>query len=253
MNPKGKTALITGGAHRVGKAITMALAQAGANVVINYYSSTTAAKTTAEEAGLLGVEALAVQANVADYRQVTAMAKAAKERFGGVDILVNNASLWRATPFPTDNPDDWHVVTRILIDGSFYCANAVAPLMLEKGEGAIVNIVDMSAWEPWPNFTAHSVGKAALLALSRQLALELAPAVRVNAVAPGPVLPPPDYDEEKTKRTAEKTLLNRWGSPKDVAEAVLYFIKANYVTGEFIAVDGGERFAHRKREHGKKQ
>jgi NAD(P)-dependent dehydrogenase (short-subunit alcohol dehydrogenase family) len=250
MNPKGKTALITGGAVRIGKTITLALASVGANVVINFNTSAQAAAAAVAEAQDLGVGALAVQADIADYRQVQKMVEAAKNKFGGVDILVNSASLWRATPFPTDNLADWHLVTRILIDGSFYCANAVAPLMLAKGEGAIVNIVDLSAWEPWPNFTAHSVGKAALLALSRQLALELAPAVRVNAVAPGPVLPPADYDEETIKRTAEKTLLNRWGSPEDIAEAVLYFVKANYVTGEVIAVDGGERFGHRKLEHG---
>jgi 3-oxoacyl-[acyl-carrier protein] reductase/pteridine reductase len=97
---------------------------------------------------------------------------------------------------------------------------------------------------------AHSVGKAASLALSRQLALELAPAVRVNAVAPGPVLPPPDYDDEQIARTADKTLLNRWGSVEDVAEAVLFFVRASYVTGEVLAVDGGERFGHRKYEIG---
>lgn len=250
MDPKDKTALITGGAHRVGKAITLALARAGANVVINYNTSSQAAAATAAEAQALGVGALAVKANIADHRQVQEMVNAAQTRFGGVDILVNSASLWQATPFPTDNLDGWRRVTRILIDGAFYCANAVAPFMLSKGRGAIVNIVDLSAWEPWPNFIAHSVGKAALLALSRQLALELAPAVRVNAVAPGPVLPPPDYDREKINRTAKKTLLNRWGTPEDVAEAVMYFIRANYVTGEVIAVDGGERLGHRKEEHG---
>lgn len=250
MNPNGKTALITGGAHRVGKAITMALAQAGANVVINYNTSSKAADATVAEAKALGVDALAVQADISNYQHVETMVQAARDKFGGVDILVNSASLWRETPFPTNNLDDWHRVINILINGSFYCANAVAPLMLKKGAGAIVNIVDLSAWEPWPDFMAHSVGKAALLAISRQLALELAPAVRVNAVAPGPVLPPPDFDDEKIARTAEKTLLNRWGSAEDVAEAVLYFVKANYVTGEVIAVDGGQRFGHRKGEHG---
>jgi NAD(P)-dependent dehydrogenase (short-subunit alcohol dehydrogenase family) len=250
VNPKGKTALVTGGAHRVGKAITLALARAGANMVINYNTSTQAAQATTAEVRGLGVEALAVQANIADWRQVEAMAAAAKERFGGIDILVNSASLWQATPFPTDDVTNWHRVTDVLLHGSFYCANAVAPLMLENGVGAIVNIVDLSAWEPWPNFSAHSVGKAALLALSRQLALELAPTVRVNAVAPGPVLPPRDFDEERIARTADKTLLNRWGRPDDVAEAVLYFVKADYVTGEVIAVDGGERFGHRKHDIG---
>jgi 3-oxoacyl-[acyl-carrier protein] reductase/pteridine reductase len=248
MNPKGKTALVTGGAHRVGKAITMALAQAGANVVINYYSSSKAAETTAAEARGLGVGALAVQADVSNHPQVEAMAAAAQQKFGSVDILVNSASLFKKTPFPTDNLEAWHQVTNILIHGSFYCANAVAPLMLEKGAGTIVNIIDLSAWEPWANFAAHSVGKAALLALTRQLALELAPAVRVNAVAPGPILPPPDYDEAKIARLAQKTLLNRWGKAEDVAEAVMFLVKADYITGEVIVVDGGERFGRRKFE-----
>jgi 3-oxoacyl-[acyl-carrier protein] reductase/pteridine reductase len=172
----------------------------------------------------------------------------AKELFGSVDILINSASLWKQTPFPMDNVDDWHQVTNILINGSFYCANAVAPIMLKQGEGAIVNIVDLAAFDPWPNFIAHCVGKSALLALSRQLSLELAPAVRVNAVAPGPVLPPPDYDEERIAKTATRTLLNRWGTAEDVAATVIFFIESDYITGEVLAVDGGEHFAHRKPE-----
>lgn len=250
MNPKGKTALITGGAHRVGKAITLALAQAGANVVINYHSSADAAEETAAAARALGVGALAVKADIGDAQQVEAMVAEAVAEFGAVDILVNSASLWQQTPFPTDNYGDWHRVTNILINGSFYCANAVAPQMLEKGGGVIVNIIDLAAYEPWPNYIAHSVGKAALLALSRQLALELAPTVRVNAVAPGPVLPPPDYDKEKIAQVADKTLLDRWGTADDISDAVLFFVKADFVTGEALAVDGGQRFGHRKREHG---
>jgi len=250
MNPKGKTALIKGRAVRVGKAITLALAEAGANVVINYNSSAKAAEETAVSAQKFNVGTLAVQANVGDAEQVAAMVAAAKAKFGGVDILINSASLWRQTPFPTDDFTDWHRVTNILINGAFYCANAVAPLMLARGEGAIVNIIDLSAYEPWPNFMAHSVGKSALLAMSRQLALELAPAVRVNAVAPGPVLAPPDYSDEKIAQTAAKTLLNRWGTAEDVADAVMFFVKASYVTAETLAVDGGQRFGHRKHEHG---
>ena len=250
MNPKGKTALVTGGAHRVGKAITLALAQAGANVVINFHSSADAAEETAAAARAFGVGALAVKADIGDVQQVEALIAEASAEFGGVDILVNNASLWQQTPFPTDNYDDWHRVTNILINGSFYCANTVAPHMLEKGEGVIVNIIDLAAYEPWPNYIAHSVGKSALLGLSRQLALELAPTVRVNAVAPGPVLPPIDYDAEKIARMAKKTLLDRWGRADDIGEAVLFFVKADFVTGEALAVDGGQRFGHRKREHG---
>ena len=250
MNPKGKTALITGGAHRVGKAITMALARAGANVVINYNTSAKAADDTVAEARALGVKALAFQANVGNHHEVERMVRAAETHFGCVDILVNNASLWMETPFPTEDLDDWHRVTNILINGAFYCANAVAPLMLKNRDGAIINIIDLAAYEPWPNLVAHSVGKSALLALNRQLALELAPHVRVNAVAPGPVLPPVDYSQRKIARVAQKTLLERWGTPEDIAEAVLFFTKSNYITGEALAVDGGQRIAYRKDEHG---
>jgi 3-oxoacyl-[acyl-carrier protein] reductase/pteridine reductase len=246
MDPKGKTALVTGGAHRVGKTITLTLAQAGANVIINYNASAKEAEATAAEAQALGVEALALKADVSELQQVEAMVAAARAHFGGIDILVNSASRFEKTPFPTNDIAGWHRVTGIAIHGSFYCANAIAPLMLEKGEGVMINIVDLSAWEPWPNFMAHSVSKAAVLALTRQLALELAPKVRVNAVAPGPVLPPPNYDEQRIARVANRTLLKRWGTPEDVAEAVLFFVKANYITGEVVVVDGGERFGYRK-------
>jgi 3-oxoacyl-[acyl-carrier protein] reductase/pteridine reductase len=243
LKTQGKTALVTGGAHRVGKSIALALARAGANVVINYHRSAEQAEKTAEEARSIGVGALPVQADVADMEQVAAMVGAAQEEFGAVDILVNSASLFKKTPLPTKDLSDWHHVTDILINGSLYCANEVAPMMLERGEGAIVNIVDLSAWEPWPGFAAHSVGKAALLALTRQLALDLAPGVQVNAVAPGPVLPPPGYSEEQTARTAARTLKERWGTPEDVAETVMFLIHADYITGEVIVVDGGERYA----------
>ena len=140
----------------------------------------------------------------------------------------------------------WHRVSRILVDGPLYCANTVAPAMLERGEGAIVNIVDLSAWQPWADFTAHAVGKSALLALTRQLALELAPVVQVNAVAPGPVLPPPGMSQERHGAMASGTLKGRWGSPQDVVDAVLFLIRADYITGEVIVVDGGERFGQYK-------
>jgi pteridine reductase len=247
MEIEGRTALITGGAHRVGKAITLALARTGANVVVNYYSSAGAADETVDEAQAHGVAALAVRADVSDHQEVAMLVDAARQRFGGVDILVNSASLWRRTPFPMEDLADWHRVTGILINGSLYCANAVAPLMLQRGEGAIVNIVDLSAWQPWPDRAAHSVGKAALLALTRQLALDLAPAVQVNAVAPGPVLPVPGSSEEENARTARGTLKGRWGSPDDVAEAVVYLVRADYITGEVIVVDGGQRYGPYKK------
>jgi 3-oxoacyl-[acyl-carrier protein] reductase/pteridine reductase len=118
--------------------------------------------------------------------------------------------------------------------------------MTARGEGAIINIVDLAAFDPWPNYIAHVVGKSAVLALNRQLALELAPLIRVNAIAPGPVLPPPDFDREDIERGARNTLLNRWGTPDDITRAVIFLLTADYITGEVLLVDGGEHYAHRK-------
>jgi NAD(P)-dependent dehydrogenase (short-subunit alcohol dehydrogenase family) len=235
--------LVTGGAHRVGKAITMTLARAGANVVVNYYSSDKAAQETVGEAQALGVGALAVQADVADLDQVRGLVAAAADRFGAVDILVNSASIWQKTPMPLGDFAGWHRVLGVVLHGSIYLADAVAPMMQARGEGAIVNIVDMSVWKPFPGYIAHGVGKAGLLALTRQLAVELAPAVNVNAVAPGPILPPPNYSQELMARVAGRTLKKRWGSVQDVANAVRFLVEADYITGEVIMVDGGERIA----------
>lgn len=254
MKLTGKVALVTGGAHRVGKAITMMLAEAGVNVAINYHTSDAAARQTALEAEALDVDALVVRCDVSDYDAVQRMADQIEERFGGVDIIVNAASLFKRFPVPTQKPDDletWRQVTRILLDGSFYVSNRLAPGMLERAQksgetAAIVNITDLSAWYAWPGFTAHSVGKTGLLALTRQLALELAPTVRVNAVAPGPVLPPPGMSEKRIQKSAQRTLLERWGTPEDVSKAVKYLLEADYVTGDVITVDGGERYAHTK-------
>lgn len=244
MEIRGKIALITGGAHRVGKAITLMLAQAGADVVVNYHSAAEEALATVAEAEALGVAALAIQCDVADRAAVAQMVAAVTERFGGVDIIVNSASYFGKTPFPSSDPtiyERWERVTRILIDGPFFICNMLVPTMQARGGGAIVNIIDLSVWHPWADFTAHAVGKSGLLALTRQLAFELAPTVRVNAVAPGIVLPPPNYSERRQTASAQRNLLERWGSPTDVAKAVKYLLEADFVTGEVVTVDGGER------------
>lgn len=250
MKIKGKTALITGGAVRIGKAITLGLARAGANVVINYHSAEEEAINTAKEAELFGVSSMIIKADIAELVQVKSMFDKIHEKMGTIDILVNNASAFLTTPFPTDDFKAWNIVTGVLVNGSFYVSNQAAKDMLAKKEGAIINIVDLTIWEAWPNFTGHVVGKSALYALNRQLALELKPYVRVNAVCPGPVLAPPDYSEEKIARTAQKTLLDRWGSPEDVSKTVNFLIESDYINAEVVRVDGGQRYATRKTEAG---
>ena len=244
MQITGKTALVTGGAHRVGKAITLMLAQLGANVIINYNSSGDAAQQTLDEVKALGVDGVAIQCDVANLASVQQMTQRILDRFGGVDIIINSASLFGKTPFPSTQAEGielWHKVTRTSIDGAFYVCNSLVPSMQARGGGAIINIVDRSVWQAWHNLTAHAVGKAGLLALTHQLALELAPSIRVNAIAPGLVLPPPNFNQKQIDESAKRIPLQRWGSPQDVAHAARYLLEADYVTGEVVVVDGGEQ------------
>lgn len=247
---KGKTALITGGAIRVGRVISLGLAEAGANVVINYFENATEAAETAHEAETFGVSALTVQADISEWEQVKRMFAQIHRKFGPIDILVNNSSRFKPTPLPTDSIEAWLEVTGVLVNGTFYASNLAAVDMLKKEQGAIVNIVDLTPWEARPGYAAHVVGKSALLALTRQLAVDLAPHVRVNAIAPGPILPPPDYSPEKIERIAAKTLLGRWGAPEDISRTVNFLIESEYINAEVITVDGGGRYGHRVSEAG---
>jgi 3-oxoacyl-[acyl-carrier protein] reductase/pteridine reductase len=170
-------AFVTASARRIGRAITLALARAGTDVVINYRTSAEEAEATAAEARALGVRALTVRFDMSDYRGAPRVIDDITHELGPIDILINNASLFKQAPFPAKDFTLWHDTIDVIVHTPFYLASTVAPFMLEKGAGVIINIVDLSAWEAWPGYAAHSVAKAALLALTRQLALELAPAV----------------------------------------------------------------------------
>jgi pteridine reductase len=245
MDLNGKTALVTGGAVRVGKAIALALAGAGADVVINYHSSADAAIQTVAEIEALGRRALAVKADVSQGNQVQALVNAAVERMGRLDVLINSASLWRRTPWAELDEAAWDQLVDIALKGPFLCARAAAPHLTAHGDGAIVNIVDLSAIIPFRNYLPHSAAKAGLVNLTYSLAMELAPAVRVNAIAPGPVLPPPEYTEQQVQAAARRTLIGRWGTAEDVAQAAVFLAQAPYITGVMLPVDGGERLAGR--------
>jgi NAD(P)-dependent dehydrogenase (short-subunit alcohol dehydrogenase family) len=240
MDLNGKVALVTGGAIRVGRAISLALAGAGADIVMNYNTSSDAAVQTAAEIEARGRQALAFQADVAKGDQVQAMVDAAIERFGRLDVLVNSASVWRRTPWEELTEELWDQKLDVDLKGAFLCAKAAAPHLAAHGDGAIVNIVDLSAFQPFPNFMAHSAAKAGLLNLTYSLAIELGPEIRANAIAPGPVLPPPGYSEKQIKAAANRTALKRWGTAEDVAQAVLFLVQAGYITGVVLPVDGGE-------------
>ncbi len=245
MDLQGKVALVTGGAIRIGRAISLGLARAGADIVLNYHTSGEAAQATAAEIAALGRQAWPVQADVGQVAQVQGLVQAAAERFGRLDILVNSASVWLRTPMGSVTEAAWDQIHSVGLKGAFFASQAAAPHLAAHGEGLIVNIVDVSAFRPFPNLIAHSVAKGGLLHMTYALAMELGPAVRVNAVAPGPVLSPPDYSPALRAAIARRTLLQRWGSPSDIAQAVLYLARADYVTGIVLPVDGGERLGNR--------
>jgi NAD(P)-dependent dehydrogenase (short-subunit alcohol dehydrogenase family) len=247
MNLDGKVALVTGGATRVGRAISLALARCGADVVVNYNSSADEALRTQADIVALGRVALPFKADVSQGGQVQSMVEAAVAQFGRLDVLVNSASIWRRTPWPEVSEADWDLLHGVAAKGPFLCARAAAPHLTVHGEGAIVNIVDLSAFAPFPGYLPHSAAKAALLNMTYALAIEMAPAVRVNAVAPGPVLPPPNFTQEQTAAVAGATLLGRWGTAEDVAQAVVFLAQADYITGVVLPVDGGELLAWRKK------
>jgi NAD(P)-dependent dehydrogenase (short-subunit alcohol dehydrogenase family) len=245
MELPGKVALVTGGAIRVGKSIALALAGAGADILLNYHSSATAAMETAKEIESMGRQVLSFRADVSQAAQVEALIAAGIARFGRLDVLVNSASVWRRTPWADLDEAGWDQAFATDLKGAFLCAKTAAPYLALHADGAIVNITDLSALMPFPNMLAHSAAKAGLLNMTYALAMELAPSVRVNAIAPGPVLAPPDYDAKLLEATAQRTLLGRWGTPNDVAEAVVFLVRASFITGVVLPVDGGERLRGR--------
>lgn len=246
MELHGKVALVTGGAVRVGKAIAVALARSGADLAFSYHTSGDAARETQLELESLGRRVLARHADVASVRECRQLVDAVVEHYGRLDVLVNSASLWKRTKFAELREDDWDQVMDIMLKGAAFTSHAAAPHLAAHGDGAIVNIVDLSAFVPFPNLTAHSAGKAGLLNLTYGMAMELAPAVRVNAVAPGLVLPPPNYTEKQIQAAAARNLLGRWGSAEDVASTVVFLVRANFITGTVVEVDGGEHIAWRR-------
>ncbi len=235
---------MTGGAHRVGRAIALALASAGAKVAIAYHRSAEQAAGTVEELRDCGVDAAAFSADLAQPDEAAGLAGAVADRLGPVDALVNSASWFARDQLPTDDTATWYQTLDVVLNGPFHLINAVAPSMLERGGGAVVNIVDLSAWQPWPGRAAHSVAKAALLALTRQVAVELAPTVRCNAIALGPTIEPAKFGPDQIERLRRRTLLGRWAGGEEAGRAVRYLLEASAVTGECLTVDGGEQYGH---------
>ncbi len=238
---RGKVALVTGSAHRVGKAIALELAKHGVHQVIHYNGSAEHAEKTLEEVRALGVDAISVQANQADRNEIAALFEALRAHFGRLDILVNSASTFQRADLRTLSYEDWQRTLDINLTGPFLCTQHAAALMDESGKGGvIINISDNSGLKASPAYPHHSVSKAGLLMLTQVSARALAPNIRVNAIVPGMVLQPSDYSDEQWARLAKRTPIEHPGSAEDVARAVVYLASEDYLTGSVITVDGGE-------------
>jgi pteridine reductase len=238
---RGKIALVTGAGQRVGRAIGLALAQEGCDLVAHYHASATGAQDLSRETERLGVRSAALQADLTDPSSLHQLFAAIDESMGGLDILVNSAAVMVRRDFGDVTDADWHATIDLNLKAAFFCIQRAADRMRRRGGGAIVNIGDVAGARPWPMFPVHSISKAGLDMLTQVAALALAPSIRVNAVAPGPVLRPETMSESRWDATVAALPLARAGSPQDVAAAVLFLLRNDYLTGTTLPVDGGNR------------
>jgi pteridine reductase len=238
MDLEGKVALVTGGGHRVGRALALGLAEDGADVAVHYNGSREEAEETVARIREAGRRAESFRADLEDPGAASALAEEAGERFHRLDVLVNSAALFESGQFLDVTADEWDRVMAVNARAPFLLLQATAPLLGESN-GVAVNIADVSGLRPWPTFPHHSVSKAALIHLTRVAARSLAPAVRVNCIVPGTVLPPEDYTEEQIEDSAGRTVLDRIGSPQDVLDALRFLVRSEFTTGAIVVVDGG--------------
>ena len=243
---QGKTVLITGGAKRVGAAICRRLHAAGANLMLHYRASAGEARLLQAELNHTRPNSVAlIQADLLDLSKLPSVVEQTVQTFSRLDALVNNASTFSQTLIGEITESAWNDLIGTNLQVPLFLAQAAAPA-LKKSQGAIVNLSDIHAERPLKNYVVYSIAKAGLVGLTRSLARELAPEVRVNAVAPGPILWPDDesFDELSRQRIISHTPLKREGTPEDIARAVHFLLaEADYITGETINVDGGRNMA----------
>ncbi len=241
----GKTVLITGGARRVGAALARTLHGAGANLVIHYRKSADDAQSLAAELNSVRARSAGiVPADLLDVEKLPALVDFTVRTFGALDVLVNNASTFYPTKIGEITPAAWNDLLGTNLKAPLFLAQAATPA-LRKSHGLIINIVDIHALRPLRDYTVYCVAKAGLHMLTRSLAKELGPEIRVNGISPGPVLwPEGQGDSGARAKIIQRTVLKRMGSPDDIARTALFFAtQAPFITGQILPVDGGRSVA----------
>jgi len=240
---QGRWALVTGGAQRVGRSIVGELAAAGANIVVHHHTSIDEAQAAVGELQDLGRDAIALRADLGDPGAVRRLAEEAESRTGGIAVLVNNASNYLRTPWEDLDEDAWDLSMSVNLKAPYLLSRHLGSAMHGRGQGVIVNVVDWSSERPYRHYLPYSVSKAGLTCLTRAVARELAPLVRVNAVAPGPVLLPEGTSSSQAEAIRSATPLGL-GTPTAVGRAVRFLVEdATFTTGSVLHVDGGRAMA----------
>ncbi len=243
MDPKGKVALVTGGA-RIGQVVAQSLAAHGCDLALVYRGSREAAEASAKAAISAGVRAITVQADATDEDQIAAAVKETHRALSRIDILLNMASIYLSTPDP--NEADWSNTIDANARSVFLFSTSAAPIMKQSGGARIINFADwlpVSGRPRYRGFVPYYSSKAAVVALTESLALELAPEILVNAIAPGPILAPPGLTPEESMEVMKATPLRRWGGAAEIAKTVRFLVDSDFITGECIRVDGGRHLS----------
>lgn len=240
MEPSGVTALLTGAGRRIGACCAEALASTGVRVAIHCHHARTDAEALCLAIRRRGGEAEPFSADLAEAGQAERLMAQVRTHFGPVRILVNNASLFQPGTLRTTTQAAWDRHMAINLTAPFLLMQAFAQALAPTTTGKIINLLDQRITRPPVGHLAYTTTKSALWALTRMAALELAPTIQVNAIAPGPILPAPDATEAAFQRIATATPLGRAGTPQEIADTLLFLVKHTFITGEMICVDGGE-------------
>ena len=234
---KGRVALVTGSAKRLGRAVAMRLAEEGADVVVHYRSSQAEAQSAVKEIEKLGRRSVAIGADLGNVAEIKRLLDEAGKHFGRLDILVNSAANFLPASMISTTEQIWDDALDTNLRAPFFCAQAAAP-WLRRTQGVIINFADTSGLLGWTGYIPHSVSKAGVIMLTKVLAKALAPEVRVNAIAPGTITmegDPPDWEADFIKLAP----LRRPGKPEGITDAVVFLVQSKFITGQVLVVDGG--------------